>query len=98
VIEIRLVDIDDEDEFARYYAIMRAADLSDRETVHVFTENELRILMDGSVSSEIFEPYAGFEAGEMVAAGLIFYSLDDSHVRLLLDLSLEHLRHEGAPR
>ena len=27
----------------------------------------------------------------------IHYSLDDSHVRLLLDLSLQHLRHEGAP-
>ena len=26
---------------------------------------------------------------------MIYYSLDDSHVRLLLDLSLEHLRHEG---
>ena len=25
---------------------------------------------------------------------MIYYSLDDSHVRLLLDLSLEHLRHE----
>ncbi len=24
---------------------------------------------------------------------MIYYSLDDSHVRLLLDLSLEHLRH-----
>ncbi len=29
---------------------------------------------------------------------MIFYSLDDSHVRLLLDLSLEHLRHGGASR
>ena len=28
---------------------------------------------------------------------MIYYTLDDSHVRLLLDLSLEHLRH-GAPR
>ncbi len=26
---------------------------------------------------------------------MIYYSLDDSHVRLLLDLSLEHLRHEA---
>lgn len=25
---------------------------------------------------------------------MIYYSLDDSHVRLLLDLSLEHLRHD----
>lgn len=33
------------------------------------------------------------------AGRVIYYSLDDSHVRLLLDLSLEHLRHgEGAPR
>src|SRR5262245_12869344 len=30
---------------------------------------------------------------------MIFYSLDDAHVRLLLDLSLEHLRHDsGAGR
>ena len=29
---------------------------------------------------------------------MIFYSLDDSHVRLLLDLSLEHLRHGGVSR
>lgn len=30
---------------------------------------------------------------------VIYYSLDDSHVRLLLDLSLEHLRHgEGDQR
>lgn len=29
---------------------------------------------------------------------VIYYSLDDSHVRLLLDLSLQHLRHEGAER
>lgn len=29
---------------------------------------------------------------------MIYYSLDDSHVRLLLDLSLEHLRHEGSSR
>lgn len=30
---------------------------------------------------------------------MIHYSLDDAHVRLLLDLSLEHLRHdEGARR
>lgn len=29
---------------------------------------------------------------------MIYYSLDDSHVRLLLDLSLEHLRHEGGAR
>ena len=29
---------------------------------------------------------------------MIYYSLDDSHVRLLLDLSLEHLRHEGGDR
>ncbi len=25
---------------------------------------------------------------------MIYYSLDDAHVRLLLDLSLEHLRHD----
>lgn len=31
------------------------------------------------------------------AGRMIYYSLDDSHVRLLLDLSLEHLRHESAP-
>lgn len=30
------------------------------------------------------------------AGRMIYYSLDDSHVRLLLDLSLEHLRH-GQP-
>ena len=29
---------------------------------------------------------------------MIYYSLDDSHVRLLLDLSLEHLRHERSER
>lgn len=29
------------------------------------------------------------------AGRMIYYSLDDAHVRLLLDLSLEHLRHEG---
>lgn len=29
---------------------------------------------------------------------MIYYSLDDAHVRLLLDLSLEHLRHEGGRR
>lgn len=29
---------------------------------------------------------------------MIYYSLDDSHVRLLLDLSLEHLRHDGGAR
>lgn len=26
---------------------------------------------------------------------MIYYSLDDSHVRLLLDLSLEHVRHDA---
>lgn len=29
------------------------------------------------------------------AGRMIYYSLDDAHVRLLLDLSLEHVRHEG---
>ena len=29
------------------------------------------------------------------AGRMIYYSLDDAHVRLLLDLSLQHLRHEG---
>jgi len=29
---------------------------------------------------------------------MIYYSLADSHVRLLLDLSLEHLRHEQGDR
>jgi DNA-binding transcriptional ArsR family regulator len=28
---------------------------------------------------------------------MIFYSLDDAHVRMLLDLSLAHLRHDGEP-
>lgn len=28
---------------------------------------------------------------------MVYYSLDDGHVRLLLDLSLEHLRHGSAP-
>ena len=33
------------------------------------------------------------------AGRVIYYSLDDAHVRLLLDLSLEHLRHgEGVHR
>ena len=33
------------------------------------------------------------------AGRVIYYSLEDSHVRLLLDLSLEHLRHgDGAAR
>jgi DNA-binding transcriptional ArsR family regulator len=32
------------------------------------------------------------------AGRMIYYSLADSHVRLLLDLSLEHLRHEGEDR
>ncbi len=27
----------------------------------------------------------------------VFYRLDDAHVRMLLDLSREHLRHEGEP-
>jgi ArsR family transcriptional regulator, lead/cadmium/zinc/bismuth-responsive transcriptional repressor len=30
------------------------------------------------------------------AGRMIYYSLDDSHVRLLLDLSLQHLRHAEA--
>jgi ArsR family transcriptional regulator, lead/cadmium/zinc/bismuth-responsive transcriptional repressor len=29
---------------------------------------------------------------------MIYYSLDDSHVRLLLDLSLEHIRHDAGPQ
>lgn len=29
---------------------------------------------------------------------MVYYSLDDSHVRLLLDLSLQHLRHDDAHR
>ena len=29
---------------------------------------------------------------------MVYYSLADAHVRLLLDLSLEHLRHADAPR
>lgn len=29
---------------------------------------------------------------------MIYYSLDDSHVRVLLDLSLEHLRHDQGDR
>jgi DNA-binding transcriptional ArsR family regulator len=29
------------------------------------------------------------------AGRMIYYSLDDGHVRLLLDLSLEHLRHDA---
>lgn len=32
------------------------------------------------------------------AGRMIYYSLDDSHVRLLLDLSLQHLRHGGSER
>jgi DNA-binding transcriptional ArsR family regulator len=28
---------------------------------------------------------------------MIYYTLEDAHVRLLLDLSREHLRHGGAP-
>ena len=32
------------------------------------------------------------------AGRMIHYSLDDAHVRLLLDLSLEHLRHGEAER
>ena len=32
------------------------------------------------------------------AGRMIYYSLADAHVRLLLDLSLEHLRHEGEDR
>lgn len=27
---------------------------------------------------------------------MMYYSLDDAHVRLLLDLSAEHLRHVGS--
>ena len=29
------------------------------------------------------------------AGRMIYYSLDDAHVRLLLDLSLEHIRHDS---
>jgi DNA-binding transcriptional ArsR family regulator len=29
---------------------------------------------------------------------MIYYSLDDAHVRLLLDLSLQHLHHDRGPR
>ena len=29
------------------------------------------------------------------AGRMIYYALDDAHVRLLLDLSLQHLRHDG---
>ena len=32
------------------------------------------------------------------AGRMIYYALDDDHVRLLLDLSLQHLRHEGPGR
>jgi DNA-binding transcriptional ArsR family regulator len=28
---------------------------------------------------------------------MVYYTLDDEHVRLLLQLSLEHLRHDGGP-
>lgn len=31
------------------------------------------------------------------AGRMIFYALEDAHVRLLLDLSLQHLRHGDAP-
>lgn len=78
MIRIRPVDVADDAEFARYYAIMKAADQADRETAPIFTEQELRVLMDRSVASEIFEAYAGFDGDEMVVCGLIFYSLDDN--------------------
>ena len=32
------------------------------------------------------------------AGRMIYYALDDDHVRLLLDLSLQHLRHDGTGR
>jgi ArsR family transcriptional regulator, lead/cadmium/zinc/bismuth-responsive transcriptional repressor len=31
------------------------------------------------------------------AGRMAFYSLDDAHVRMLLDLGREHLRHRGSP-
>jgi DNA-binding transcriptional ArsR family regulator len=34
--------------------------------------------------------------GNRRAGRMIYYSLADAHVRLLLDLSLEHLRHQSA--
>ena len=40
-------------------------------------------------------------AAEMVrtrrAGRMIYYSLDDGHVRVLLDVGLEHLRHASDP-
>lgn len=101
----RLVDVDEAGRVADLFKLL--ADPTRTRLLHALLEGGELCVCDlaetiGAPESSVSHALRLLRTAGIVrnrrAGRVIYYSLDDAHVRLLLDLSLEHLRHDGTGR
>lgn len=100
-VRARVIDLDEASELAELFKLL--GDPTRARILHALLEAGELCVCDLAETIEIPESRLSHALRLLRTAGIvknrrdgrmIYYSLDDSHVRLLLDLSLEHLRHD----
>ncbi len=86
--EIRPVDVSDDDELHRYYTAMREAALFERPDAPLWGERDMLLSFRQLDPAESITPHAAFETGEIV--GTAFYALPllDNTEKAWLDVSV----------
>ncbi len=76
--ELRQIDLNDDAVFGRFYAIMRAANLHEREGMPFWSERECRIMFQHEEPGEEWYGYAAFDGDEMVGIAVVMLTLLDN--------------------
>lgn len=101
----RLIDLDEAGRLAELFKLL--ADPTRARLLHALLEGGELCVCDLAETIAVPESTVSHALRLLRTAGIvrnrragrmIYYALDDDHVRLLLDLSLQHLRHDGAGR
>jgi GNAT superfamily N-acetyltransferase len=77
-VQIRPIDVDDAEEFGRWYAITREAWLFERPDAPVWSQRELHVAFSRADGAEQLTAYGAFDGDTMLAAAMIALPLLDN--------------------
>jgi GNAT superfamily N-acetyltransferase len=95
-VEIREIDVDDDAQMKRFYAIMRAAGLYQREDMPFWSEREAIVMVRRKEETEDWILFGAFEGegaeGEMIGAGFMMLPLLDNTSFAFVSVNVEPQR------
>ncbi len=86
--QVREIDVHDDDQFAKSYEIMRAAELHERPDAPIWSEHECKVMLRHEEPGEKWQAFAAYDGDEMVGTGILVLTLLDNTEKAYLGVDV----------